>query len=156
MRRQRSRKGEGVDYGAIHRIVIRLCCQHRGDITPSELEVLLLCHSFQRYGGCFTVPQLIRSGLLVWEDALFYRLINLLQTKGYICYDPDHKRRAYQAYVYNLTFKGDLIMNYYNIQTTKCFAAIGEVPRIRRKGEAKLGRPRTRKIKRKRKKKDNP
>ncbi len=132
MRRKRSYKGVAIDYGAAHREVIYRCCRRHGDLRPREMEILLLCHQFQRYGGCFTKPQIKRSGVLAWEPALFTKSITCLQTSGYVIIDPDYRKRAYRANVYNLTTKGDLILSYYNRQVTKVFDSIRQIASIRR------------------------
>lgn len=131
-------KGEPLDYGSVHRIAVRQCCNNRGDIKPRELEMLLLCHQFDRRGGFFTRPELINSSIGTHSSESVYIITKYLQTKDYICVDPEIPPRAYRATIYNITQKGDIILNYYNRQSIKALNIIKGVKHSGKHRERRL------------------
>jgi len=115
-------------FGAGHRIAVTMCCAKYTDIDPKYVELLLLCHLYDRRGGYFTRPEVINSAASHWSRKLVYQYIKVLKARGYILEDPDVKRRAYKAVVYNITVKGEFLLNYYSKMVMKILGEVKAAP----------------------------
>jgi len=126
--RKRGYKGESVAFGGVHRFAVRITCRKYNDIEPKYLELLMLIHCYDRRGGYWTIPEIIKSSAGAWSRKLVYQYTKVLYERGYVVKDADIKPRAYHANVWNVTTKGEFALNYYSNQSIRLLTEIGASP----------------------------
>lgn len=116
--RNRGYKPDPVIFGGLHRQAVKLCCEQAGDLKRFEMECLLMAYVYERRGGFFVKSEVYRvfGDPENWANSRdrVNKVINRLCDKGYVQIDPDIGVKKYRAVVYNITMKGDVLLNVYN------------------------------------------